>query len=360
VVSPDPDELVTVDELLHICRHLVVLNNVSESFGLAHLTVREYLEDRKEYQDGRPHALVAEQCIKLFEPGVPRGVLDKYASLCWPAHYNSRPQTEDNDTLTNTMKKLFDNKGDNLTFATWAKAAKHSSESLPWGDVLARRLRDADYKPLSVVSAFGFPEVLDQWIDTTPGFSYFRDSVDMVVQLAIKWGSEKVVRFLLQTDTQPTVDRVGWTSSVWAAFYDQKPVLEVLKLLYGDVDAKDEMGWTALHWMVFLGHIEGLRTLVGVGAGPNVIDQAEWTPLHWAAFLDRETEARELVLGGYGLDAKDHDKLTPFQWAKSVGSEETAKHLWTSAAEDSFSPTLPHSGDVRMRGLESYGAFLII
>jgi Ankyrin repeats (3 copies) len=342
-VSPDPDQPVNEDELLRLCRHLVVLNPVSKSFELAHLTVREYLETRHEYRKHRPHALVAERCIKVFDGDVSQGLLDQYASLYWADHYNGELQTEENP-LADLLEKFFHNKGVNPVFEKWAKFAKDSSKTLPWGDNVARRLRDAWYRPLGVVSVFGFAEAVHQWTDAAPGYSYFSDSDDAVVHLAIKWGNKGVVRMFLKQDT-PTIDKFGWTSWVWAAVYEQLPVLEVLKDLYGDVNAQDAVGWTALHWMVFLGHIEGLKVLLSVGAGPNMTDEAKWTPLHWAAFLGRDAEAREIAVGERGLDVKDCDGLTPLQWAKIVGHDLTTKHRWTG---DSGQPLSKSYAPVRM------------
>jgi ankyrin repeat protein len=341
-VSPHPEELVSGDELLDICRHLIVLNELSDSFELAHLSVREYLETREEYKDGRPHALVAERCIKLFEPDVPRGVLDQYASLYWPNHYDSRPQME-GGALTDIMKQFFRDKGANPAFENWAKVAEHSSQELPRSNDVARRLRDAEYKPLSTVCVFGWPEPLDQWLNPAPESSYWQHS-NMVVQSAIKWGNTEVVRLLLKNDAQPSMDKFGWTAWTWAAIYKQIPVLESLKELYGNVDTEDKVGWRALHWMVFLHHVEGLKALLSVGGVADMKDNAKWTPLHWAAFLGRETEAKELVERGHRLDVKDDNELTPFQWAKVVGQEATAKHLWTRGADETFSTNL--SSDV--------------
>jgi ankyrin repeat protein len=356
-VSLGLDQQLSIDELLRLCRHLVILNEVSDSFELAHLSVREYLETREEYTDGQPDALVAEQCIKLFEPDIPRGILDPYASLYWPDHYSSAPQRE-GSALTNVAKKLFRNEGDNEGFKAWAKAAESSSKSIQWGD-LFERLKDSNYKPLSVVCVFGFPELLDQWMDPKPGTNYFHHP-DMVAHLAIKWGNKEVIRLLLQNDSQSAVDKFGFTSFFWAALYQQQPVLEVLKEIHGNLDAEDNLGWTAVHWMVFLGRVEGLRTLLEAGAGLDLMDQAKWTPLHWAAFIGNETEAKELVARGHRLDAKDDDKLTPFQWARIVGNEATAKHLKKSAADDSSGPTLSQSQEVCIHCLEPHNAFLTV
>jgi hypothetical protein len=347
-VSPHPEELVSSDELLDICRHLIVLNDVSNSFELAHLSVREYLETHEEYRDGQPHALAAERCIKLFEPDIPRGLCHEYASLYWPDHYNHSPQTGE-DALTDVVKEFFRDKGVNPAFENWAELVKDFSNSLSWGENLARRLRDSGYKPLSVVSVFGFPKVLGQWVDPAPESSYFQHP-DFVVHLAIKWGNAEVVQLLLQSDSQPTVDNVGWTSLVWAAAYEQKPVLDVLKVLYRGVDAKDEMGWTALHWMVFIGHIEGSKVLLSARAGPGMTDKAKWTPMHWAAFLDRDIEIKELLGEGHRLDAEDRDGLTPLQWARFVGHQVTARLLQKNEAVDGFSSNLSASaGDKLVR-----------
>ena len=142
-------------EILDLCRHLVVLNEVSDSFELAHLSVREYLEGHDEYKNGHSHAVVAKRCIELFDSKVPRGILDQYASLYWVEHYNNRPQTGEDVLTDDVEKKLFHNKGVNPAFEKWAELAEDSISSLVWFGNLAKKLRDTRYEPLAVVCVFG-------------------------------------------------------------------------------------------------------------------------------------------------------------------------------------------------------------
>ncbi|KIM28668.1 hypothetical protein M408DRAFT_8505 [Serendipita vermifera MAFF 305830] len=349
-VSVNPDQVVDNDHLLRLCRNLVVLDEVSDSFELAHLSVREYLETEKEYKDGQGDAVIAERCIEILELGVSEGASHQYASLYWFDHYSGSPQTKRLE-MTNVLKRFFRNKGDNPVFQKWAKLAAISIHSLPWGDDLRRKLEDTKYQPLSVISTFGLSELLDQWLHPPPGCSYFRDSDEMVVHLAIKWGNKGVVRSLLQQDAVQTVDKYGFTSPFWAAIFERSDMLEMLKELPGSVDNKDKMGWTALHWLAFLGHTKGLKALLHIGAEVDTTDVDKWTPLHWAAFLGREAETKELVAGNVALNAEDRDGLTPLHWATLIGHEAIAKHLLTSGANNSSSLRVGPGGTDEKVGL---------
>ncbi|KAG8763004.1 hypothetical protein FRC15_008186, partial [Serendipita sp. 397] len=91
-VSTNPDESVTAEQVVQICRNLVVLGT-SSSFEFAHLSVREYLETRPEYKDGQPDVLVAKKCLDLFESDTLKGTLGPYASIYW-LHHSSGSQME--------------------------------------------------------------------------------------------------------------------------------------------------------------------------------------------------------------------------------------------------------------------------
>lgn len=332
-VSPSPEVSIKADELLDLCRDLVVLNEGSNSFKLAHLSVREYLEDHKDYKDGQAHEVITKYCINSLKGKDQQGDLVPYASLYWMDHYRSSPQTKD-AVLAGWIKTFFNKKGDNPTFKSWAKLARDSGNDVPWGSDLRRRLDDANYEPLAVVCVFGLQDALDQWKDTPKEYSYFQDT--MVVHLAMKWGSVEVAHSLLLTGANPVLDEYGFAPPFWAALFGQQSILEMLKECPGGLDVQDKMEWTALHWMVLLGNIKGVKILLKLGGRSNIADKDKWTPMHWAAFLHRETEVEELISIANILEAKDNSGWTPFQWARFLGYGDIEERMLRSGAKCSF------------------------
>ncbi|KAG8768522.1 hypothetical protein FRC15_005108 [Serendipita sp. 397] len=335
----NPDEPVTTKQILQICRNLVV-QGASGSFDFAHLSVREYLETRPEYKDRQPDVLVAKKCLELLESSTLEDTLGPYASIYWLQHCSGLIMEK---RLAGVVERLFSDKGENEMFRTWSIIANRAADALDWDSEARRRLRDTGYNPLSVACVFGFPKVLTQWVNTQPPeYSYLRETDDMVVHLAIKWGNVDVVRLLLQKNGQSAFDNFGLTPAFWAAFFGHQPVLEVLSQLDGCLDAEDDMGWTAWNWMIAIDHMEGLRDLLKVNTGVSMTDQIGWTILHWAAFLGREDQARQLIAAQHKLDAKDNEKRMPFELAAFMRYEETVALL--RIGEPSIGSTLGYSG----------------
>ena len=94
--------------ILELCRYFVIFDAQLDTFHFAHLSVREFLEKRQEYDSTASNALAAETClwnlisfesapsIKDFPPNCSRTVtsrssetkkFNEYAHLFWPVHY---------------------------------------------------------------------------------------------------------------------------------------------------------------------------------------------------------------------------------------------------------------------------------
>ncbi|KAG7007741.1 hypothetical protein G7Y79_00008g023790 [Physcia stellaris] len=55
------------DNIIRLCRNLVVVDSERKVFRFAHQSVREYLLTRKEYTDKEQHTLVVERCFEIYE-----------------------------------------------------------------------------------------------------------------------------------------------------------------------------------------------------------------------------------------------------------------------------------------------------
>ncbi|KAL9078465.1 MAG: hypothetical protein Q9157_002618 [Trypethelium eluteriae] len=105
--SSEPLSLVFRDQVLKICQNFVIFDAQLDTFRLAHLSVREYLEKRQDYGSVAGHARMAKTCLWDLVARSPdaatqrflskngfcqsRGlneteILSEYISLFWPEH----------------------------------------------------------------------------------------------------------------------------------------------------------------------------------------------------------------------------------------------------------------------------------
>lgn len=102
------------NDIIRVCRNLVVLDSEQSIFRFAHQSVREYLLKRPQYTDMEQHALATERCLDVYLTEPSQGsiaremerqniILKPYAEVYWPVHYK---HAEDS-TSDNLMKKVF-------------------------------------------------------------------------------------------------------------------------------------------------------------------------------------------------------------------------------------------------------------
>lgn len=65
VLDPENESL-SPDSLLELCFNFIDIDNESDVFRFAHLSVREYLESKSDYEPNSNHALAAECCVRLL------------------------------------------------------------------------------------------------------------------------------------------------------------------------------------------------------------------------------------------------------------------------------------------------------
>lgn len=85
----------TFAQILDICCNFVVLDKEAQVFRFAHLSVREYLESRREYRSIVAHSEALDRCLANFiaknvvtkRPCSHIPILDPYVSQYWVVHY---------------------------------------------------------------------------------------------------------------------------------------------------------------------------------------------------------------------------------------------------------------------------------
>ena len=91
--SPSPE-----NDILRLCRNLVVFDSERRLFRFSHQSVREYLLKRPEYTAVEQHNLAAERCLNIYLtehleiPITPKmkqhnNILRRYAQVYWPVHF---------------------------------------------------------------------------------------------------------------------------------------------------------------------------------------------------------------------------------------------------------------------------------
>jgi hypothetical protein len=101
-------------ELLYACCNMVVLDEEVDSFRFAHLSVREYLENRNDYEPAFTHLSALNRCLYIFlcDSGdvtpsenptfvmQQNDVFRRYSTVYWPIHLNlSKADVEPNANL---------------------------------------------------------------------------------------------------------------------------------------------------------------------------------------------------------------------------------------------------------------------
>ena len=178
------------NDILRLCRNLVVLDSEQKTFRFAHQSVREYLLGKSEYTVIGQHALATKRCLDVYltEPSpsskVPRtvsqnNILKDYAEAYWPVHYKYIEDCEFHE-IQEIQEKVshFLMKGSRTShlYIQWASGIRSKSDNedgyvlnqalgLDWGDRLGYKLLFAASTPethISVACAFGLSKLMKE------------------------------------------------------------------------------------------------------------------------------------------------------------------------------------------------------
>ncbi|KAI9653168.1 MAG: hypothetical protein M1821_007708 [Bathelium mastoideum] len=254
VQSQDPTVLVSKELVLKICNNFVVFDSQLDTFRFAHLSVREFLEQRPDYSSSNTNALAAEICLwtvlstnknsvadrSLLSQGLPKNITPsvtgnfcEYADIYWPVHCQaageSRKSGAFNMAFTHVMSyclgdwhhRLKKVRGDPGYSDDW-EAMKKLQYAIPaTNNTIAARLL--------VCCIFGFEEELrDILQDPEQITSWVNEKGLGFLEVAARYGSCAVIGYILERD-QPCIEITE--EVVKSAAYNSGNAKEIIELL---------------------------------------------------------------------------------------------------------------------------------
>ncbi len=346
----DETALPETDILLSVSAGLIRVDQSSNTTGLVHYTLQQYLERNCEKLLPDPQIRLARVCLTYLSFDVFDGgsysdgraleqrlqvyrFLD-YAACNWGHHVD-----ENGSLLESVLKYL----GNDQKLSCFVQVLY----------LIPNRTNDSynrfpkHYGPLHVAAYWGMDKVLSRLlakgmdIDTKDSYGA------TALHVAAKHGYESVVRLLLQNEATINAENEnGETALYWAARNGHTSVVELLVTKKANVMTKDNEGWSALDWAVIgekndvvkvlleqgfdaesdekygalylaagEGHDGTVQMLLDDGANVNEKDWMGSTALDWAAPGGHEMTVRVLLRNGCDLNSRDRYDNSPLHWA---------------------------------------------
>ncbi|GLA12779.1 hypothetical protein AnigIFM62618_008735 [Aspergillus niger] len=272
--SPVKSTSISARSIIDYCCNLVVIDNVADTFRLAHVTVREFLEENSNDAVFEANLTVSRRYLGTFLWGeFSEDGLLHYATRYWPAHVQQLNESRQRHEIQAIVTEFFTQEEH---FEDWIEHLDERpvEEGYRWSNSLERKLEACFASPpsaLFTVSCFGLSEVLD-----------FPEVIEMIdvnqtnrhgtsgVYLAARWGHTGVVRKLLQ--------------------------------LGADVNGPGYQYGGPLQAAAFSGHEDIVRILLDSGATFSSTEKGEYSsPLHAALANGHDNIAEILIDSGLQL-----------------------------------------------------------
>jgi hypothetical protein len=332
--------------VLNVCCNMVVLDKTLEVFRFAHLSVREYLEDRGEYTKIETHTIAAERCIDTYilDPsleslGKQNHELIPYATLYWPVHCQSIGNHQWGDRLVRKVRQLlFKDYTVAPLFIKWVSAAIRSSISLRWDSPLRADLIESSSSPpspLFLTCRFGWLSIIcDMCTFGNVAWNQRNNNRNTGLYLAAANGHEAVVKLLLEKGAElESKNKNGQTPLSLAAWRGNEAMVKLLLEKSAELESKNKNGQTPLSLAASRGSEAVVKLLLEKGAELESEDKDGQTPLSLAAENEEETMVKLLLEKGAELESKDVDGQTPLSLAAERGHEAVVKLLLENGAE---------------------------
>jgi ankyrin repeat protein len=306
----------------------------------AHVSVRDYLQVRAEYNHAKCHSQAAGTCLKYLSSR-DRAFLEKlhedefllYSFEFWGQHCRHSGRNNRNSLGISTELLSWLIKGSGLTtFRDWLQRVESFQDS-------SRPLKDClsdSHSPIFATCVWDLTEVLENLL---PADNVEDKGVDIrnrdgrtSLSLAVRYGYETAAKLLLETGQAEVnvKDRDDCTPLSCAARHGHKVVVKMLlETRQVEVDAKDQSGWKSLSWAAWGGHKPVMKLLLETGqADVDAKDNYGWTPLFCASRCGHEAAVKLLLETGHvEVNARDKDGRTPLYWAAWDGHKAVVKLL---------------------------------
>ncbi|KAJ5502226.1 hypothetical protein N7463_005100 [Penicillium fimorum] len=214
------------------CCSLVIIDNEADTFHLAHLTVREFLETLPEFSIDESNATVANRCLRLYLGDERESDILSYATWHWPAHVEQLSGSPQRAAIKPALLKFFT---EEEHFEDWLDDLDELpiEEGPSWSNSLHRKLSASFASPpsaLFMISCFGLEEVLESCeLARTTDVNQRNRHDTSALYLSARWGHVAVTQILL--DLGAAIDAPGsqYGNALQAAsFAGQEGILNIL------------------------------------------------------------------------------------------------------------------------------------
>lgn len=349
------------DDIIRLCRNLVIIDPEQKVFRFAHQSVREYLLSRPEYTIVEQHALATERCLDVYLaeswPGsiTPKMVqqnhaLKPYAKVYWPAHYKYVEDYESHELERKVSRFTRQGSKTSPSYVQWAsdinqqyggrsRFGLHKSARVDDDDRLRSRLLFASSRPhshLIAACAFGFLSFMK---DCELSSMYWNqllllnDENFTMLLIAAEEGHHQVVQMLLGKGANINAQGGIYGSALQAAsIKGHSQVVQILLNNGANTNAQGGLYGDALHLASLRGHNQVVQMLLKNGADINAQGEAHGTALQAASYEGYTQVVQMLLENGADINAQGGGYGSALQAASVKGHHQLVQMLVENGA----------------------------
>ena len=313
-------EHITENDILRLCRNLVVFDSTNKRFRFAHQSVREYLLKKPQYTLFEQHTLATERCLDVYltewlgssiarKMKPQNEILKPYARLYWPVHY----------------KHVENSKSSELAKKIWRFTGRIPGTSIPYVQWISEvRSSYGDFEDASELNGhLGLDP--DDYLGSNILFVTSRP--DTVLATASAFGISSILQGdeLLGSNSHPLLS--------FAAGAGHHQVVQLLLDKGVDVNAQSDTDESALQEACINGHDHIVHLLLGKGANVNARDMHGDTALQEACSNGYDQIVQILLDRGADIHAQGGYYDNALQVASSEGHDQIVQILLERGAD---------------------------
>ena len=270
------------ETLLAMCFNFIVHDDSVGTFRFAHLSVREYLESKANYEASLNHATAAFCCLSYLtlppkrDQAPSRGF--RYAYFYWGLHSASSGKRRLEGELQELFRKFLGSlQNPSPYFVRWNEELSVAlPERSPGSDELSDHIlncmRSTPANSIFAASAWGFPEILETEVGFDPVILEAANlNGETALILSSRYHQRDFLRLLLHNRVHLEAKELaeGYTALLMASSLGHKMIVRMLLDHRANVEAKSNHGETPLFLASQYGNKEIVKLLLEEGANAN-------------------------------------------------------------------------------------------
>lgn len=341
--------LLTMEQVLRICFHLIIEDSKVNVMRFAHTSVHDYLEQQVEFDVFRTETEVSRTCLESclysssveLDPQVPlMNSFYHYGALYWADHCKIAFQGDQHDNISDLVSSfVFDDDGPSLVFQGWLEDVRLLAELLPRHHSLKRPLsaiQSHDHSPAFTLCVFGLHETLSLMLPmTTFNGDAMNEEGQTGLYLACALGHQHVVGKLLDhgVDANRGEGRLG--SPLQAACFEGHDAI-VGMLVDKGANMKSQVRFSDAVQAAIEGGQESVALLL-FNKGFTIVEQGEFDSILLAASQSGLAKVVDCLHQAHGL--KFTDAIEPSDNQRAIRAAILKGHV---SVLDRFIRSLEH------------------